>query len=522
MNEEEKKYLKEYSAITEKNEAGYDDDDDDDDDSRLSNDEYENSDSNEELDDVLFPMNEDIEFQPPSSLKPKIRTSNLTFALKKSKNKDDSDSDSADLNIDNANFNKPRRASLLRRMSIGSIKQNKDNTNVVLNIGNEDYQQKDQLRNFNAGMFNKPTASSINDFKPITMLGQGAYGKVILVKQKNTDCLFALKELKKASISVNAKTVERTIGERSILSSISRHPNIVKLFYSFHDNEKLYLVLEYIPGGELFQQLAKQKFLNETVSAFYASQMALALKYLHEIGIVYRDLKPENCLLNSRGYLVLTDFGLSKEATIDNPSDFCSSIIGTPEYMAPEVLRGEDYGVSVDWWSLGAVIFDMCTGKPPFTGNNHKAISDKIIKQKIKYPFYLSNDIKDLLNKLLNKNVTKRLDVDIKWDTFKKHRFFRKIDWDKLYKQELEASIVPIITDLEKAENFDEKFTSIKLSFDENQNGNDSVVPQRRSSKDNQTINRIPFANTQYTDSDCFKGFSYTATESLIESYIKL
>ncbi|GMF49527.1 unnamed protein product [[Candida] boidinii] len=164
----------------------------------------------------------------------------------------------------------------------------------------------------------------------------------------------------------------------------------------------------------------------------------------------------------------------------------------------------------------------MCTGKPPFTGNNHKAISDKIIKQKIKYPFYLSNDIKDLLNKLLNKNVTKRLDVDIKWDTFKKHRFFRKIDWDKLYKQELEASIVPIITDLEKAENFDEKFTSIKLSFDENQNGNDSVVPQRRSSKDNQTINGIPFANTQYTDSDCFKGFSYTATESFIESYIKL
>ncbi|GME98133.1 unnamed protein product [[Candida] boidinii] len=117
MNEEEKKYLKEYSAITEKNEAGYDDDDDDDDDSRLSNDEYENSDSNEELDDVLFPMNEDIEFQPPSSLKPKIRTSNLTFALKKSKNKDDSDSDSADLNIDNANFNKPRRASLLRQTS---------------------------------------------------------------------------------------------------------------------------------------------------------------------------------------------------------------------------------------------------------------------------------------------------------------------------------------------------------------------------------------------------------------------
>ena len=522
MNEEEKKDLKEYSAITEKNEAGYDDDD-----SRLSNDEYENSDSNEELDDVLFPMNEDIEFQPPSSLKPKIRTSNLTFALKKSKNKDDSDSDSADLNIDNANFNKPRRASLLRRMSIGSIKQNKDNTNVVFNIGNEDYQQKDQLRNFNTGVFNKPTASSINDFKPITMLGQGAYGKVILVKQKNTDCLFALKELKKASISVNAKTVERTIGERSILSSISRHPNIVKLFYSFHDNEKLYLVLEYIPGGELFQQLAKQKFLNETVSAFYASQMALALKYLHEIGIVYRDLKPENCLLNSRGYLVLTDFGLSKEATIDNPSDFCSSIIGTPEYMAPEVLRGEDYGVSVDWWSLGAVIFDMCTGKPPFTGNNHKAISDKIIKQKIKYPFYLSNDIKDLLNKLLNKNVTKRLDVDFKWDTFKKHRFFRKIDWDKLYKQELEASIVPIITDLEKAENFDEKFTSIRLSFDENENGNrnDNVglqAFQRGVSKDHQQTNGISFANTQDTDSDCFKGFSYTATDSFIESYIKL
>ncbi|ODV82573.1 hypothetical protein CANARDRAFT_184288, partial [[Candida] arabinofermentans NRRL YB-2248] len=382
-----------------------------------------------------------------------------------------------------------RRSSILRRMSVGSIQSFDGDSNIFkLEIG---------VPSIKIKISKKPQRS---DFQHIKVLGQGAYGKVILVKNKKTGCLFAQKELKKASISINAKSIERTISERTILSRISEHPNIVKLFYAFHDSSKLYLMLEYIPGGELFQYLLKERFLSERNASFYIAQMALALHYLHQLGIVYRDLKPENCLLDHEGYLILTDFGLAKEPAEDeseNPN-WCNSIIGTPEYCSPEVIRGDDYGVRTDWWSLGCVMYDLLTGNPPFRGNSHKEIANKILKEKPKYPFHLTADSKDLLAKLLNKNPSKRLDVDNKWQIFKSHRFFRYYDWDDLYYRRCDPPIKPVITDLELAENFDEQFTGLRLSEVE------SI--------------QIPIKNGSI-DNDCFSGFSYTASESFVDSY---
>lgn len=357
---------------------------------------------------------------------------------------------------------------------------------------------------------------TIHDFEPIKVLGQGAYGKVYLVQDRYTKKLFAQKQIRKPAVHMiedrgdaYEKLIKRTLSEKQILSSITHHPNVVKLFYALQDHDKFYLILEYLPGGELFRHLTHNNSLGNAFKedhvAFYAAQMALGMKHLHEIGVVYRDLKPENCLLNSEGHLVLTDFGLSKD--IGGHENTCSSIIGTPEYMGPEVLKGEKYDYQADWWSLGCVIFDMMAGHPPFTGNSHKSIQSKIIKQKLQLPFYFSADAKDILSKLLNKNPAKRFQVDEKWNAFKKHRFFRKIDWYLLEKQSdsLLTPIKPVITDPKLAENFSPEFTSLKVS---------SMLPDAE-------LIHVPSSTQAHHDDDQvkFKGFSYTASSSYIDRF---
>lgn len=323
-----------------------------------------------------------------------------------------------------------------------------------------------------------------SDFEPIKVLGVGSYGKVLLVREIKTGQLFAQKQLKKASIIIQSKTVERTMNEKTILGQVN-HPSIVKLFYAFQDDSKLYLILEYLDGGELFQHLKLEKFLNEDKSAIYLAQMVLGLEHLHNIGIVYRDLKPENCLLDSNGFLVLTDFGLSKVGL--NDDELCTSLIGTPEYMAPEILRDIPYDYSVDFWSLGCMMFDMLTGSPPFTGNNNKKIMDKILANKLKIPFYLTNDAKDLLLRLLKKNPDKRLKDFAK---LKNHRFFRKINWDDIVNRNFEPPIIPIITDPILAENFDSEFTNLEIT----------PIGSPRAGLINNTPTSDPFRGFSYTD----------------------
>ncbi|KAK8200122.1 serine/threonine-protein kinase-like protein psk1 [Phyllosticta capitalensis] len=339
-----------------------------------------------------------------------------------------------------------------------------------------------------------------DDFENLTCLGKGSYGTVHLVKHKATGRLFAQKQLKKARLTVTKKLVQQTKTERAILENVNRHPFVVKLFYAFQDHEKLYLILEYAQGGELFHHLAMERMFTEEVAAFYMAEMILALEHLHrDLGVVYRDLKPENCLLDAEGHLLLTDFGLSKVAVDEN--DRCNSMLGTAEYMAPEVIQGKAYSFAVDWWALGALGCDLLTGSPPFTANNYTKTQEKIVKQKLQLPYFLSADAKDLLTRFLRKEPNKRLGSNMPKDlqTIKSHRFFRRIDWKKLAKRELEPPIKPLITDPELAENFSSEFTDLPLS---------------------------PVAS--YKDSSCFEngsaetkpnpfgGFSFVASSSLL------
>lgn len=347
-----------------------------------------------------------------------------------------------------------------------------------------------------------------NDFQPLRCLGKGAYGTVHLVKQHATGRLYAQKQFKKASLTVHKRMIEQTRTERTILESVNRHPFVVKLFYAFQDHEKLYLILEYAQGGELFHHLAIERMFSEEVAAFYMAEMVLALEHLHTtVRVIYRDLKPENCLLDAEGHLLLTDFGLSKVA-LEEEEDRANSSVGTIEYMAPEVVRGEGYDFAVDWWSLGAIGFDLLTGSPPFGGNNHAKIQQNILKQKLVLPYFLGPDAKDLLTRLLRKEPGKRLggrnSNDLK--ALKSHRFFRRIDWKKLERRAVEPPIRPLITDPELAENFDQEFTDAPLSPVRTRNsvvfGGDEEMADPYKAEENNP----------------FGGFSFVASNSLLES----
>lgn len=336
---------------------------------------------------------------------------------------------------------------------------------------------------------------------------------MILVRHKATGKLYAQKQLKKASLIVHKKMVEQTQTERAILESV-RHPFVVKLYYAFQDLEKLYLILEYAQGGELFLHLTQQTMLPETWAVFYLAELVLALSHLHlNVGVIYRDLKPENCLLDNSGHLLLTDFGLSKVKTDDSRP---RSFLGTPEYMAPEVLSGngeKEYGCEVDWWGVGALACDLMTGGPPFRGNNHKKVAERIQKQKLALPYFLSAEAKDLITKLLKKDPTKRLGYNMPKDlqTIKNHRFFRKIDWEKLERRELEPPIVPLITDPELAENFSADFTGLSLSPPVG-GGRSAAVEMKRGGVDS-------VVRGEGVGDDPFGGFSFVASSSLLDAY---
>ena len=343
---------------------------------------------------------------------------------------------------------------------------------------------------------------SATDFTPLTCLGKGTFGTVHLVKQRATGRLFAQKMFRKASLTLQKTLIEQTKTERAILESINRHPFVVKLYYAFQDQEKLYLILEYAQGGEIFTHLATERMFSEETASFYMAELVLALEHLHHtVGVVYRDLKPENCLLDADGHLLLTDFGLSKVAVDD--TDRCTSILGTIDYMAPEVILGHTYDKAVDWWSFGALGYDLLTGGPPFEANNHAKTKEKIVRSKLSLPYFLSPDAKDLLTRLLRKEPRKRLGGNMPKDmqTIKKHRFFKKIDWKRLEKRELEPPIKPLVTDPALAENFSQEFTSLALS---------PVVEAH-------PLGQVPW-DIGYEETNPFGGFSFVASKSLLAS----
>uniref|UniRef100_A0A672R6K7 Ribosomal protein S6 kinase n=3 Tax=Cyprininae TaxID=2743694 RepID=A0A672R6K7_SINGR len=298
-------------------------------------------------------------------------------------------------------------------------------------------------------------------FELLRVLGKGGYGKVFQVRKVSgagSGKIFAMKVLKKAMIVRNAKDTAHTKAERNILEEV-KHPFIVDLIYAFQTGGKLYLILEYLSGGELFMQLEREGIFMEDTACFYLAEISMALGHLHQKGIIYRDLKPENIMLNNQGHVKLTDFGLCKESIHDGTvtHTFC----GTIEYMAPEILMRSGHNRAVDWWSLGALMYDMLTGAPPFTGENRKKTIDKILKCKLNLPPYLTQEARDLLKRLLKRNASSRLGAGPGDATeVQTHPFFRHVNWEDLLARKVEPPFKPFLQSADDVSQFDSKFTS--------------------------------------------------------------
>lgn len=300
------------------------------------------------------------------------------------------------------------------------------------------------------------------DFQLLKVLGKGGYGKVFQVRKttgNDTGKIFAMKVLQKATIVRNQKDTAHTKAERNILEAV-KSPFICDLLYAFQTGGKLYLILEYLSGGELFMHLEREGMFMENVAKFYLSEIVVSLEHLHQQGIIYRDLKPENILLDGHGHVKLTDFGLCKEEIEGDQKThtFC----GTIEYMAPEILMRCGHGKAVDWWSLGALMFDMLTGGPPFTAENRRKTIDKILKGRLTLPAYLSNEARDLIKKLLKRHVDTRLGAgQSDAEEIKQHPFFKQQDWNLVYARQLEAPFKPEIENEEDVSLFDTRFTKM-------------------------------------------------------------
>ncbi|KAL2003775.1 hypothetical protein VTN02DRAFT_2269 [Thermoascus thermophilus] len=304
---------------------------------------------------------------------------------------------------------------------------------------------------------NKQRSMKLEDFELLKVVGKGSFGKVMQVMKKDTGRIYALKTIRKAHI-ISRSEVAHTLAERSVLAQIN-NPFIVPLKFSFQSPEKLYLVLAFVNGGELFHHLQKEQRFDINRARFYTAELLCALECLHGFKVIYRDLKPENILLDYTGHIALCDFGLCKLDMKDE--DRTNTFCGTPEYLAPELLLGNGYTKSVDWWTLGVLLYEMLTGLPPFYDENTNEMYRKILQEPLTFPSHdiVPNAARDLLTKLLDRDPQRRLGANGAAD-IKAHHFFSNIDWRKLLQRKYEPSFRPNVVDARDTANFDREFTS--------------------------------------------------------------
>ena len=329
---------------------------------------------------------------------------------------------------------------------------------------------------------------TFNDFEPLKLLGRGSFGEVLLVRLKANKKVYAMKILNKNLLKIKRQQVH-TKTERDLMVKINC-PFIVNIKSAFQDTSKLYIVSEFMQGGDMFYHMHDGKIIifNNEKTKFYIMELVLALEFLHKNNMVYRDLKPENILLDSKGHVKLTDFGLSK--ILETEDDKAFTICGTPQYLAPEVLNKKGYNKSVDWWSLGCVMYEMLTGRIPFPIKKGVKLNMKIYEQAVKYPDHLYKNAKDLIKKLLIVNPNERLGSGPDGsEDVKKHPFFKGINWDDAFQRKIKPPFIPRLKSDTDLRYFDTMFT------DEPINGT-----QRKYTRERE---REP--------SNEYKGFSYVA-----------
>ncbi|KAI7867750.1 kinase-like domain-containing protein [Spinellus fusiger] len=300
---------------------------------------------------------------------------------------------------------------------------------------------------------NQPIA--FDAFDLLRVIGRGSFGKVYVVRKKDTNRIYAMKVLRKSRI-ISRSEVTHTMAEKTVLAKI-RNPFIVPLKFAFQSPDKLYLVLAFINGGELFHHLQVEGKFDEERSRFYTAELLCALECLHDYDVIYRDLKPENILIDYNGHIALCDFGLCKLNMKGN--DKTNTFCGTPEYLAPELLLGQGYTKTVDWWTLGVLLYEMMTGLPPFYDENTNEMYRKILQDELRFPEEMSEEAKGLLRGLLTRDPNERLGNSGP-EAIKNHPFFASIDWQKLMQKKVQPPFKPSVDGSNDTSNFDEEFTS--------------------------------------------------------------
>lgn len=295
----------------------------------------------------------------------------------------------------------------------------------------------------------------LDDFSRVRTLGTGTFARVCLVRLANPKNeaertrVFALKILRKTEV-IKLKQIDHVRHERTILGEVSGHPFITNLLASFSDRDSLYLLLDYVPGGELFSYLRKFRRFDEKTARFYAAEIVLVLEYLHEQqgGVAYRDLKPENLLLDEEGHIKLVDFGFAKRLGGRDGASETYTLCGTPEYLAPEVIHNKGHTTAVDWWALGILIYEFLTGYPPFWHQNPIEIYKQIVEKPVIFPQEppISPEAQDIIRSFCNADRSHRLgNVSGGAKRVKEHPFFRGVNWDDVFNRRHRGPIIPPI-----------------------------------------------------------------------------
>uniref|UniRef100_UPI00358EDD2A protein kinase C epsilon type-like n=1 Tax=Myxine glutinosa TaxID=7769 RepID=UPI00358EDD2A len=336
---------------------------------------------------------------------------------------------------------------------------------------------------------NRTHKLSLKNFSFIKVLGKGSFGKVMLAELRGTNEVFAIKVLKKDSI-VQDDDIDCTMTEKRVLALAQQHPYLTQLYCCFQTQDRLFFVMEYVNGGDLMFQIQRSRKFDEPRSRFYAAEVISALTFLHNQGVIYRDLKLDNILLDAEGHCKLADFGMCKENIWNaaTTNTFC----GTPDYIAPEILQELEYSASVDWWALGVLMYEMMAGQPPFEADNEDDLFESILHDDVLYPVWLSKEAVAILKAVSVRRPNRRLEVE---DAICKHPFFHDMDWELLEQRKIKPPFKPRIKTKKDVNNFDQDFT-----------------------REDPVLTPIEDAIIKQINQGDFKGFTYTAERDHLQS----